>query len=105
MLNNGITAICFSWQIDGNQLHVQDFQIINGCQTTITLWSVRAAVQDDPGVLVMVKLTECPEHFAARIAGTTNTQAALRAEDFTSNESVQIRMQDQFAKDDSPLVL
>ncbi len=102
LLNNGITAICFSWQIDGNQLHVQDFQIINGCQTTITLWSVRAAVQDDPGVLVMVKLTECPEHFAARIASTTNTQAALRAEDFTSNESVQIRMQDQFAKTTPP---
>ena len=98
LLNNGITAICLSWQIDGNQLRVQDFQIINGCQTTVTLWNVRAAIQDDPRVMVMVKLTECPEHFASRIAGTTNTQTALRAEDFTSNESVQIRLQDQFAK-------
>ena len=38
LLNNGITAICLSWSIDGNQLRVQDFQIINGCQTTVTLW-------------------------------------------------------------------
>ena len=98
LLNNGITAICFSWQIDGDQLRVQDFQIINGCQTTVTLWNVRAAIQDDARVMVMVKLTECPEHFASRIASTTNTQAALRAEDFTSNEAVQIRMQDQFSK-------
>ena len=97
LLNNGITAICFSWSISGSQLLVQDFQIINGCQTTVTLWNVRAAVQDDPSVLVTVKLTECPEHFAERIASTTNTQAALRAEDFTSNEPVQIRIQREFS--------
>lgn len=97
LLNNGITAICFSWSISGSQLLVQDFQIINGCQTTVTLWNVRAAVQDDPSVLVTVKLTECPEHFAERIASTTNTQAALRAEDFTSNELVQIRIQREFS--------
>ena len=99
LLNNGITAICFSWRlIEGNQLRVQDFQIINGCQTTVTLWNVRAAIQNDSRVMVSVKLTECPEHFAPRIAETTNKQTALRAEDFTSNESVQIRMQDQFSK-------
>lgn len=97
LLNNGITAICDSWKIEGSELHVQDFQIINGCQTTVTLWSVRAAVQDDLAVMVTVKLTECPSHFAERIARTTNTQATLRAEDFTSNESVQIRLQREFS--------
>ena len=81
---------------------MQDFQIINGCQTTVTLWNVRAAVQDDPSVLVTVKLTECPEHFAERIASTTNTQAALRAEDFTSNEPVQIGIQREFSRMNPP---
>ena len=102
LLNNGITAICLSWSISDGQLRVQDFQIINGCQTTVTLWSVRAAVQDDPSVLVTVKLTECPEHFAERIASTTNTQAALRAEDFTSNEPVQIGIQREFSRMNPP---
>ena len=97
LLNNGITAICFSWSIDGDQLRVQDFQIINGCQTTVTLWNARAAIQNDPAVLVNIKLTECPEHFAARIASTTNTQTTLRAEDFTSNEPVQIKIQREFS--------
>ena len=102
LLNNGITAICLSWSIADGQLLVQDFQIINGCQTTVTLWSVRAAVQDDPSVMVNVELTECPEHFAGRIASTTNTQAALRAEDFTSNEPVQIRIQREFSRMNPP---
>jgi hypothetical protein len=97
LLNNGITAICLSWSISDGQLRVQDFQIINGCQTTVTLWNARATVQDDPAVLVVVKLTECPEHFAEKIASTTNTQTALRAEDFISNEPVQDRIKRDFA--------
>ena len=98
LLNNGITAICMSWRLDpGDRLVVQDFQIINGCQTTVTLWDARAAVRDEPLVMVTVKLAECPDHFANTIAGTTNTQAALKAEDFTSNEPVQLRLQSEFS--------
>ena len=96
LLNNGITAICDSWQIDGTTLHVRDFQIINGCQTTVTLWNVRSVVRSDPATLVTVKLTECPSHFALTIAQTTNSQAALRAEDFISTEGTQIRLQEEF---------
>ena len=102
LLNNGITAICYSWALTGETLIVQDFQIINGCQTTVTMWDARAAVIDDPNVLVSVKLTECPEHFATRIAASTNNQAALRAEDFTSTEAVQIKLQQQFASLNPP---
>ena len=96
LLNNGLTAICDSYVLGGDRLHVRDFQIINGCQTTVTLWNARAAVQNDPSVLVTVKLTECPSHFANTIAATTNNQTALRAEDFTSNEPVQMRLQREF---------
>ena len=101
LLNNGITAICESYRLEGGNLSVRDFQIINGCQTTVTLWDARAAVQNDPQVQVTVKLTECPQHFARRIAETTNSQTALRAEDFTSNEPVQVKLQGQF-KEISP---
>ena len=98
LLNNGITAICDSYRLVDDQLIVQNFQIINGCQTTVTIWNVRASIQNDPSVLVTVKLTECPEHFAHTIATTTNRQTALRAEDFISNETVQIQLQRQFAE-------
>ncbi len=92
LLNNGITAICESYRLDEGQLFVRDFQIINGCQTTVTLWDTRATIVNDPTVLVTVKLTECPKSFAPTIARTTNRQTALRAEDFTSTEVVQIRL-------------
>lgn len=102
LLNNGLTAICESWRLDGDILSVRDFQIVNGCQTTVTLWDARAVLRNDPGVLITVSLTECPSHFSERISLSTNRQAPLRAEDFTSNDSVQIRLQREFAKINPP---
>lgn len=97
ILNNGITAICGSWHLeDDHKLIVRNLQIINGCQTTVTLWDARIAVQDDLDVVVDVKLSECPENFANTIAKTTNTQTTLKAEDFISNELVQKRLQSEF---------
>ena len=97
LLNNGLTAICDSWQLVGDSLSVKDFQVVNGCQTTVTLWDARAAVSNEPNVQVTIKLTECPSHFSPIIASTTNKQAALKPEDFTSNESVQIRLHQEFS--------
>ena len=103
LLNNGITAICMSWRLEpNNKLAVQDFQIINGCQTTVTLADARAVVRDDPNVLVTVKLTECPEHFAKSIANATNTQSRLKAEDFISTDPIQIKIQREFAAMNPP---
>ena len=97
LVNNGLTAICHSWRIDeGDRLFVQNFQIVNGCQTTMTLWDTRALVEDDPAVMVSVKLVECPDHFAEIIAAHTNNQATLKAEDFISNEPIQHRLQSEF---------
>ena len=102
LLNNGLTAICDSYRLDGNDLSVRNFQIVNGCQTTVTLWDARAAIRDDPSVLITVALTECPSHFSERISFTTNRQTPLRAEDFTSNDAVQIRLQQEFARINPP---
>lgn len=96
LLNNGISAICDAYTLKGNTITVRNFQIVNGCQTTITLWDVRAVVQNDPSVLVNLKLIECPQHLHRFIAKTTNTQAPLRAEDFIATEPIQIELQKQF---------
>ena len=104
LLNNGITAICNQWVLDTatQKLSVKDFQIVNGCQTTVTLWDVRASIKHDQNVRVSVKLSECPEDIAKDIATTTNTQATIRAEDRISNDIVQKQLQIEFASIDPP---
>ena len=98
LLNNGITAICSDWSLDKDtlKLSVGNFQIVNGCQTTVTLWDSRALVRDNQDVKLSVKLSQCPEDIAKDIAATTNAQATIRAEDRISNEKIQNRLQSEF---------
>ena len=96
LLNNGLSAICDSYVLSGSTLRVRNFRVVNGCQTTETLWSVRTVIQNDPAVLVNVKLIECPQILHTFIARTTNTQAPLRAEDFISTDPIQDELQRQF---------
>ena len=99
LFNNGMTAICKGWDLDAatHRLTVRDLQIVNGCQTTVTLWDARTSIQHDPDVLVSIKLSECPEDLAKTIASTTNTQATIKAEDRVSNEVVQNRLKAEFS--------
>lgn len=96
LLNNGLSVICDSYAWAGNKLRVRDFQVVNGCQTTVTLWNARHRVRNDPNVLVNVKLIECPSPMHHTIARATNTQARLKAEDFVSTDPVQTELQTQF---------
>ncbi len=99
LLNNGITAICDSYKhLPDGVIAADNFQIVNGCQTTVTLWNTRALIERDPQVLVNLKLIECPEHLHKLIAKTTNTQTPLRAEDFVSTDPLHgTTLQPQFS--------
>lgn len=102
LLNNGLSAICDSYSLSGSTLSVRNFRVVNGCQTTETLWSVRSLIENDPQVLVNVKLIECPQVLHTQIATATNTQAPLRAEDFISTDPIQDELQKQFNALDPP---
>ena len=96
LLNNGLSAICDAYTLSGSTLSVRNFRVVNGCQTTETLWSVRSVIESDPHVLVNMKLIECPQILHTVIARATNTQAPLRAEDFISTDPIQDELQRQF---------
>lgn len=96
LLNNGLTAICDSYRRESTRVAVKNFLIVNGCQTTVTLWNARHHFENDSKVLVNLRLVECPEALHRAIARATNKQAPLRSEDFVSTDPVQIELQKQF---------
>lgn len=103
ILNNGISAICASWQLSRDwKLSIRDFQVVNGCQTTVALHRARAIVRDDPQILVDVKLIEGQEAMHSTIARATNTQNRLRYEDFVSTDPVQDALKTQFERINPP---
>lgn len=101
-LNNGIAATAEEVTLDetgGRILRLRNLQIVNGGQTTASLFNARRDYGADlSGVRVQMKLVvvrpERIEEVVPRIAECANTQNAVKAEDFAANHPFHKRMQD-----------
>lgn len=106
LLNNGLSALCE--QCDGVpessetgpdrgpvRVRFTNFQIVNGCQTTVFLYRHPHLVDDS--VFVSLRVTETVDpNLGERIAETTNTQTGLKAQDFKANDRQQQALQEEF---------
>lgn len=102
--NNGITATASSIDIteeDGRTaiIALKDLQIVNGGQTTASLFHARRKEKADlADVFVQMKLTiiddEKVEELVPRISQFANTQNTVNAADFFSNHPFHIRMEE-----------
>ena len=104
LYNNGLTATCASVDVasDGQdlQLILRDFQIVNGCQTTVSIhevWRSGDPEQKLKDVLVPIRIIETKNPTTSEIvAQTTNQQTAMRPEDFRSGDPVHGRLHHEF---------
>lgn len=108
--NNGLTCIAESVRSDTlndkeSIITLSDFQIVNGCQTVASLWSVWTDGKPDiTKVRVLAKIVENSRTGAAgdvmstRIAVRSNTQNPIKAEDWKANDDRQERWQGLFRK-------
>jgi hypothetical protein len=92
--NNGITIICDAAEVipddENPSLKLTNVQIVNGCQTSMTLQDIYAGgkLKDDVDVLVKAFVTTDPA-FASRIVLTTNNQNAISSRDLWANDGTQ----------------
>ena len=97
LLNNGLCATCNSFELeDNNTLIIENFQIVNGCQTTVTLAGQDSTILDD--TLVDLKLVVAGKSLAEAIATSSNSQTALRARDYVAFEHQQRRLETDFGE-------
>ena len=99
--NNGITATAESINIDsnGNLTNIKNFQIVNGGQTTASIFSSRlkdkVPLKD---VFVQVKMTVVPdtltEDLVPKISEYSNTQNKVSVTDFASNKAWNIKIEE-----------
>lgn len=93
LLNNGICAICKSFEVDEGSISIKGLQIVNGCQTTVTLKDQREILGD---TLVNVKIGVADDTLSEKIAIASNSQSALKARDYTAFEKQQRALQYDF---------
>jgi hypothetical protein len=93
LLNNGVTAVCneMTKSVIGEKTEfaLGNFQVVNGCQTTQTLWKW-ALLNEDKLDKVFVPLRVInSKNLAPKISVSTNSQNAINFLDLQSNSEVQ----------------
>lgn len=96
LYNNGITVICQDATIVNNKLDIENYSIVNGCQTVLTLYNNQDTLADNVKVLVKIIKTGGNEELGRRITRFNNNQNAINPRDLKSNDKVQQDIQNQF---------
>lgn len=107
-LNNGLTAVCDSFKkLDrGNStFDVREFQIVNGCQTTWTLYDhkLRGGSFDDVALSIKLIETAHSNTLAEQISRASNSQSPMKDWDFLFNAEDQSRLKREFRNLEEPV--
>ena len=95
--NNGITIICDDFVIDGKEVKLRNFSIVNGGQTTYMLHK-SASINDTNDLYLPCKIIKATGEsedeknaFSLEIAKATNSQKAIKPVDLKANSPEQVR--------------
>jgi len=95
LMNNGVTIIAKTLRATGNRFHIEDYQIVNGCQTSHVLFDNRALL--DASVVVPVRLIATDdEDVIASIVKATNRQTEVKEEQLLALSDFQKKLEAYF---------
>jgi hypothetical protein len=96
LMNNGVTIIAKTLKQAGSNFTIEDFQIVNGCQTSHVIFDQRADLDDS--VMVPLRLIETKDDDAiAAIVLATNKQTALKPEQLFALTDFSKKLEAHFA--------
>lgn len=95
VLNNGITLVSPDVRVQGTTLHISNFQIVNGCQTSHVLYENRHALTND--LMVTLKVVETTdEDVFSELVRATNSQSKIEESQFISLSPIAKRIEAYF---------
>lgn len=95
VLNNGVTLVSPDVRVQGTTLHISNFQIVNGCQTSHVLYDNRNTLTDD--LMVTLKVVETTdEDVFSELVRATNSQSKIEESQFLSLSPVAKRVEAYF---------
>lgn len=95
VLNNGITIVSPDVRVQGNILHLENYQIVNGCQTSNVLYENRNNLNDR--IMVNLKIVETSnEDVFSELVRATNSQSKIEDTQFFSLRPIVKRVEQYF---------
>jgi hypothetical protein len=95
VLNNGITIVTRGLTVVGDEIRLDDFQIVNGCQTCHVLFEQRDQLTDAVHVSVRIVHSQ-NEDVINGIVAATNRQTVISEEDLSVREEFHRLLEDYF---------
>lgn len=96
LFHNGITVVCDKINIDNNQsIDVENFYVVNGCQSLTTLYNQHKLVSENLNILVKFVQVGVDTDLSSIITHYSNNQNGVKARDFKSNSAIQIRLKNE----------
>ncbi len=83
LMNNGITIIARGFHKTASKFHIEDFQIVNGCQTSHVLFFESASLDDSVQIPLRLIHTQ-DESVIDSIIKSTNRQTEVKPEQFAA---------------------
>ncbi|MBT2534856.1 AIPR family protein [Arthrobacter sp. ISL-69] len=100
VLNNGVTIVAKAATVLGDEFTLEDFQIVNGCQTSNVLFEARESLSDVT-IPVRIIVTQ-DDSIATQITDATNSQSQVKTEDLYSLLQFQRKLEAFFATYSEP---
>ncbi len=101
LMNNGITIIARKVQPTGQTFNIEDYQIVNGCQTSHVLYDQREKLTDD--VMVPIRLIGTDnEEVINSIIRATNRQTEIKDEQFFATQEFPKQLETYFQSFQEP---
>ena len=95
LMNNGITIIAKKLRATGNKFHIEDYQIVNGCQTSHVLFDNQQYL--DENVVVPLRLiATTDDEVTASIIKATNRQTQVKEEQLIAYSDFQKKLETYF---------
>jgi AIPR protein len=96
LFHNGITIICQKLKASTESLNVSGYFVVNGCQSLTSLYNNKTKLTDDLRILTKFIQMDPSSPQAAMVTRFSNNQNGVTDRDFMSNNSIQIRLQNEF---------
>ena len=96
LMNNGVTIIAASLKVTGNRFTINDYQIVNGGQTSHVLFDCRESIDSTVNVPLRLIATD-DEDVVASIVRATNRQTAVKEEQLLALSEFQKKLEMFFA--------
>ncbi|MCX5753083.1 MAG: AIPR family protein, partial [Candidatus Krumholzibacteria bacterium] len=96
LFHNGITVIAEKVQDTDDRITIENYYVVNGCQSLSALYDNREALTDSLRILTKILEMDVRSGLSAMVTHYSNNQNGVRARDFKSNNPIQIRLQNEF---------